>query len=217
MITVGLVAEGTHDFIMLRPLISAELKKRGIEEIQFRALQPTPDETGKMSEGGWTKVLAWCQTYNGMNIETFFTPLFAGDPPCDVIIIHMDGDALECVEPHTTKQIPENPPITERVAVVVDILEEWLSTPKERKSKIAFAVPVLQTEAWILAVEDGSKSYHDVDAKSEFRKTHSGRGRFEAYYMRKVTAACTGEFQLPTCPSYRAFAELCAGVEIGVT
>lgn len=212
-VTVGLVVEGTHDFVMLSPFIVEELKKRGATEVIFKKLQPTPDETGKMTEGGWTKVLAWCQTYGGTNIETFFTPLFADDPACDIIIIHMDGDALEQIAPHTDVAIPETPDVQTRVDTITLAISKWLASPS-RDEKLAYAIPVLQTEAWVLAVSDPGSTFNALDAKAAFRSEHTGRGRLHGYYEAKVSQAFASGFVPPKCDSYTSFQTQCAQITI---
>jgi hypothetical protein len=214
MVTVGLVAEGTHDFIMLEPFIRAELSKKNINNLSFRTLQPTPDETGKMSRGGWARVLTWCQTYAGANIDTFFTPLFAGDPSCDIIVIHLDGDALEQIEPHTSVAIPQNPDPSSRVASLVAAVEEWLNAAPETRRRLVCAIPVQHTEAWVLAAEDNGHDYSSDDAKAEFRKEHTRKGGLERFYRQKVLAATRGAFTPPSCASYQAFAGECDAVEL---
>ena len=135
MVTVGLVAEGTHDFIMLESFIKAELAKKGVAEVKIRTPQPTPDETGTMSRGGWTRVLAWCKTHSAEKIDTFFSPLFANDPACDLVVLHVDGDALEHMGSHTTRVIPQDPSVEARVAAVMEAIEEWLDLAPERRKK----------------------------------------------------------------------------------
>lgn len=165
MAVIGIVAEGTHDFIMLDPFIRAELAKKVGQGITIKALQPAPDATGKMTDGGWGKVMGWCQKYAGAKLETFFKPLFSGDVPCDAIIVHLDGDALEVMAPHTAVVIPSgqlNPDA--RVKLVVAALEGILS-PAARRNKVAFAVPVLHTEAWVLAAENSHPSPASIDKK----------------------------------------------------
>jgi hypothetical protein len=208
MFKVGLVAEGTHDFIMLSPLIAHELAKLSIHEVVFRSLQPIQDETGKMSGGGWSRVLSWCQRYNGPALDTFFAPLFEGDAGCDAIVIHLDGDALALIAPHTTVAIPSpNPDIKIRVQTIAKAIEGWLATDQERRQKLALAIPVLSSEAWILAAESFAGDPSAVDAKVEFRKEHDFRTmKLEHYYAQRVKKATEPLAVEPSCDSYCAFA-----------
>lgn len=206
MLTIGLVAEGAHDFIMLEPFIRREVRRRTGREIRFRKLQPAPDQTGTMADGGWSRVIAWCKLYAGDAIETFFTPVFAGDVPCDVIIVHLDGDALEEVRAHTTVIIPSPVPSIEvRLCVLTEVLEECLAASPDSRRRIALALPVLQTEAWMLAAEGDSGRVEGIDAKREFRRSyrqHSG-GMAKKYTSRVRNIGANPNAEV--CISYQRF------------
>lgn len=148
MLTIGLVAEGPHDFIMLKPIIADLLKRRTSSQLDFRELQPIQDETGSHTGGGWSRVMAWCKDHSGERTRTFFTPLFSNQRPCDIIVIHLDGDALELVKPHTDIEIPET--IIEvdlRLHLLKAITKEWLTSPPKIEERTAFAFPVLHSES----------------------------------------------------------------------
>ncbi|UXR93895.1 hypothetical protein [Agrobacterium tumefaciens] len=216
MLTVGLVAEGTHDYLMLEPFIRRELSKREIDDITFKFLQPYQDATGSMSGGGWPRVVAWCKTHSGTGLETFFTPLFAGDPECDVIIIHVDGDALEMLVPHTAVQIsiPVPDKVT-RVDTLVAAIEDFLNAPTSCRSKIALALPVLHTEAWILAAENYPQDPCTIDAKAEFRNSYDfTQTRLADYYRQKVAAATGSNWTDPACYSYSKFSSEVGGLDL---
>jgi len=205
MLTVGLVVEGPHDLIMLEPVIGRQIKLSHGADVRFRRLQPFPDAIGNFSSGGWPRVLAWCKNNSGSGIETYFEPLFAADPPCDVIIIHLDGDVMEHLHPHTKTKIPASQvaPI-DRVEIIHKALEEWLDLAEDNRAKIAFAVPVLQSEAWILAAEGSVANVENINAKDEFRKSwsHKADGPLGAYYLKRtlgvkdslsaISASCSG-------------------------
>jgi hypothetical protein len=207
MITIGLVAEGWHDYLMLEPLISAELGRRTTERLSFKHLHPMQDATGSYDRGGWSKVLAWCISNSGDGLETYFTPLFAGDPACDLIVVHLDGDALESLGPHTVVSVPDGPiPVSVRIATLTSIVEDWLKPDPERRRRLALALPVQHTEAWILCAE-GVVNCEEVDAKTLFRGTFSRRGghKLSAFYKRRSNAIRVEEQRMEKSISYQSF------------
>lgn len=189
MITVGLVVEGPHDYLLLMPLISAELRKRYDQEVRFKELQPEADQTGSYSGGGWPRVVAWCKDNAGERLNSYFTPLFEGDPPCDAIVVHMDGDALEHLGPHTSR--PRTAGSKKRVASVRMALSSWLQVPGPLRTKLAIAIPVLQTEAWILCSEKFASNCDAHAAKDVFRSTYRPKddGSMASFYKKRAEKA----------------------------
>lgn len=203
MPVVGLVVEGTHDYVMLEPLIEHEIREKFKLEVKFKHLQPTPDATGGHADGGWDRVKGWCDNYAGDQIETFFTPLFETDEICDLIVIHVDGDVVELANLHKGKNQLS---VRDRVKTISNSIESWLNCPKEHSKKIIHAIPVLQTEAWILASE--GISYENKNSKSEFRKTYtkSKDGKIKDYYRSRSTGAKAGYANAHRyCTSYNIF------------
>lgn len=207
---VGLVAEGTHDFLMLSPLVEAEIKLRFNEEVEFVELQPEQDATGTYSDGGWARVLAWCTLHSGPAINTFLEPLFGNEPQCDVIIIHLDGDALEPCMPHTSIVVPPGPySVSDRVDLMVEIIENWLSVSAAIRGRLALAIPVMQTEAWIIASVPADPGNSEAcDAKATFRANYAGpqSGPLRDFY-RAGGISCVGgrDRVLQRCASYDRF------------
>lgn len=208
MITVGLVAEGPHDFIMLAPLIRAEFKKKSSEELSFRKLQPQVDATGATTEGGWGRVVGWCQRYAGNQLSTFFEPLFSDELPCDAVIVHMDGDALEMISKHLGVQISTGTiSIGDRVDMIVKILEDIIALNSEQRKGLAFAIPVQHTEAWMLSASPKHQGdFSNKEAKKIFRNQYDFRKKkkLKQYYEEK-TVECTNNGELPSCVSYKKF------------
>ena len=214
MVTVGLVVEGTHDFLMLQPLVTVELRKRTADAISFRHLQPMQDATGSYGGGGWSRVATWCLTNAGANLETFFSPLFANDPGCDLIVIHLDGDALEKLEPHTQIAIPQQPiSVQQRVSTLTAIIDRWLSISAQRRSNLAFALPVLHTEAWIVCAE-GIHHCEAIDAKQLFRSTFvpATHGKLAVFYENRSSAVQPVYAHMQHSISYQAFSQEVAAV-----
>lgn len=202
MIHIGLVVEGAHDYIMLEPLLLHELGQNGYHDVRFKYLQPVADAVGKIDRGGWPRVKAWCERYAGDQIETFFTPLFANDPPCDAIVVQMDGDTLELAG---IASPPAPVSVQQRASAVASAVSGWLSLQPHRNKHVAFAVPVLQTEAWVLGAE-GLRFEH-ADAKQEFRKSYSASGgKLSAFYRGRVVRARPGYSTIcDHCDSYIIF------------
>ena len=205
-VVIGMVAEGTHDYLMLEPAIRVELEQRLNDTVQFRHLQPMPDATGTYSDGGYSQVVTWCSRFAGVGIETFYKPLFAGDRPCDFVVVHMDGDALEDVRSHTSVVFPDPVPPDKRVSIGVRVIEAWLNLSPERRSTLAIAVPVLHSEAWILGAE-GVANCEAIDAKALLRSTHSrqAHGTMAVFYGTRAKAAAPAIAAMQLSPSYLAF------------
>lgn len=206
MVTVGLVAEGVHDFFMLDPFIRKVLSDRIGTTIRYRNLQPMPDQTGNLGDGGWSRVIAWCKNNAGDRLETFFTPLFAGEQPCHAIVVHLDGDALEVVGSHTSVVIPSDVrDVSQRVTLLSDVLKECLSLHESRRRKIAFAIPVLQTEAWILAAEGFVGDVEAINSKNEFRKKFPKKVGGAAKRYRKRALDIGDNVPKDNCVSFQHF------------
>ena len=215
MITIGLVAEGPHDLITLSALIAAEVAKKTGEAVKFKHLQPYPDATGEYSGGGWARVVAWCLENTGEHLKTFFAPLFAGDTACDILVIHLDGDAMNLVAPHTVVQLPAKPTTDQaRVEYLKDAVLGWLQPTEEHSKTLVFAVPILQTEAWVLLAEGVVADCEKINAKEAFRATHV-RGRLADYYDRRARLASRRiDYIAAASYSYRAFRE---GLEVHIS
>lgn len=189
MINIGLVVEGPHDLLMLPPLVAAEIGRRTKEQVRFIELQPTPDATtGTYSDGGWYRVTAWCKANAGAKFRSFFVPLFEDSPACDAILIHMDGDALEHIAPHTAISFPVAPySPTQRTDLVSKAIESWLSIPERDRRQVAFAIPVMQSEAWILCSSSTIADCEQIDAKGRLQRSYRRRkhGPLAAFYTLK--------------------------------
>ena len=208
MITIGLVAEGPHDLITLSALIAAEVAKKSGEPVRFKHLQPYPDATGEYSGGGWPRVVAWCLDNAGDHLKTFFAPLFAGDAACDFLVIHLDGDAMDLVAPHTTVQLPAHPVTDQtRVQYLKEAVLGWLQPTAAHSGALVFAIPILQTEAWVLLAEGVVADCEKINAKEAFRATHT-RGKMADYYSRRAGLASKRTDSIAEASySYRALRE----------
>lgn len=215
-ILIGMVAEGSHDFVMLEPLIKAEFFKRGISDVAFKPLQPLVDATGaSTTDGGWGQVLSWCKRYEGSKIQTFFKPLFANEQACDAVILHLDGDALEEIVPKTSITIPV--PISnnkQRSSLVVDCLLDVIKSPIEFSERLAFAVPVQHTEAWLVSMNNNGQDCSVGDAKSIFRNGYNFKSEKLLNFYKRTTAACVAAGGKPACGSYEHFEEQLLAVKI---
>jgi hypothetical protein len=218
MLTLGLVAEGPHDIITLREILGAELSSLGIGQFQFRALQPTVDASGQYSDGGWTRVVGWAQEYSGEALETYFQPLFAGDPACDIIVVHLDGDAA----PHVANVLQMPAPAEGDVAMCVEFvcsaIRQMLAPSAVREDQVAQAVPVLHTEAWVLAAEGVVEQCETIEAKRVLQSTysHARNGPLANYYEKRATGAAKHiERMARNAESYQLFSEQFRAVALG--
>lgn len=206
---IGIVAEGQHDFLMLEPLLRSAARSRGVDDISVIALQPRSDATmGSSADGGWPRVMGWCQRHSAEKLATYFYPLFEDQPAVDVLLLHLDGNAVDLCSFHTARPLPSAPyKIGDRFAHLQAVLIEWLSPSAEFSQKLAFAIPTLHTEAWILAaLQTIETPYEELDAKDVLRRTFR-RPRYEklALFYGRVSAqsAAMEERIADRCVSYQ--------------
>lgn len=136
---VGFVCEGSTDIVVLRRVVEATLG-----EIDARTLSPVTDDLDRQQPGtaaGWSQVRAWCQDL------TSFDELFKPDlgDPFDALVIAIDLDiAIRAglAKAHGNLAAYD---ATQLCALV----KSWL--PKPIPGRIIIAIPVMATEAWVLA------------------------------------------------------------------
>jgi len=164
MVTIGIVAEGGTDCVVIEGFIRQWLVDKAIVvDLQFRPIQPEIDATsGIYGRGGWTYVRTWCEQ-NDPAIRTaqIFRPLFSTDSPCDFLIVQLDGD----IPIDATNAVPDcntDNPISsaQRGLNARSVLDHWLWPNKTLKNPSNFSdehisvTPVLCTETWIVAALD---------------------------------------------------------------
>lgn len=215
MVNVGLVVEGPHDVIMLSPIIAYEFKKRRNEEVNFIPIQPTQDASGAYGHGGWTKVMAWCLANSGANLQSQFEPLFAGDPRLDLIVIHLDGDALDLVRGCVPSPLPpSNASVPDRMVGLEAAVASWLQPSEESRKRLLMAFPTMQTECWILAAEGHVQTSEHVNAKDIFRANHRPDRSVTPLYRKRVRDAAPGFGNIgQICQSYGHFEAGLAAIE----
>jgi hypothetical protein len=157
---VGLVTEGPTDQIVLRELLQSHIKtKRPNVQLEFVALQPTPDRTSSGYQGGWFVVYKWCldNTPQSRAGQLLSGALFAdgmSDQQCDVIVVHLDTDAIAEYRPH--HQVPDEPDLYAqpniRAEFVRRILEQWLWPNGAVADDKHIAAPIVEAvETWLVA------------------------------------------------------------------
>ncbi|MCB9760509.1 MAG: hypothetical protein H6739_11775 [Alphaproteobacteria bacterium] len=159
--TVGLVAEGVTDLVVIERIVRESLEGAGLAagELRFEMLQPERDATsGQWSDGGHGHVKAWCLRYPpGLRLGSFLQPLFAGVPArCDLIVVHLDADVIVPIAHAEGLGVPD--PLTAFAQGVLTraVLERWLwpdpTRPGEGRHTLLPAVQA--TETWIVAGAD---------------------------------------------------------------
>lgn len=208
MTNVGIVAEGSNDFPILQVFIENILPTTFPRPINFVTLQPEPDATtGRYRGGGWGRVIGWCDNYSTGGLSTYFAPLFEGDIKLDFIVIHIDGDILPacanfCNYPHDVNICDANT----KVIHMEKIIEIRLNATVEHKKMLAIAVPLLHTEAWIMAgVDPNSQPWEAVDAKEAFLLNRGNVKRADFYRIETQRAAANLELIRQQCVSFVRF------------
>ncbi|HWO23365.1 MAG TPA: hypothetical protein VNO30_31710 [Kofleriaceae bacterium] len=113
-------------------------------EIDPRPLQPETDALDRQVAGGrsgWSEVRTWCQRVS--SLDEYFDP-DVGEP-IDLLVVAVDLDIA--IGAGVTKR-PAN--LTAYDATeLCKIIKSWL--PEPLPGRVVIAIPVMSTEAWILA------------------------------------------------------------------
>lgn len=136
---VGFVCEGSTDIVILRRVVESVLG-----DIDPRPLQPETDALDRQVVGaraGWSEVRAWCERAN--SLDEYFDP-YVGEP-FDLLVVAVDLDIA--VRAGLTKR-PSNLEAYD-ASELCKIVKSWLPAPLP--SRVVIAIPVMATEAWILA------------------------------------------------------------------
>jgi hypothetical protein len=148
-ISIGLVAEGKTDLIIIEAALRACLKN------PFVVTLLQPEATRPAMQGGWGGVYKWCRAEAAMGY-----PSLELDPRLaffDLLIIHIDADVandsysaigespidvlpLPCFQPC--------PPPEASVEALRSVLISWLGNTA-LGSKALFCIPSKTTEAWL--------------------------------------------------------------------
>lgn len=215
MVRVGVVCEGSHDYIFIKEVTEQLLSDRGFSEVIVTPLQPTIDATSRQIDGGgWSAVIEWCKTQGGDAWIKYFRPtLFATSEIYDAVIVHLDGDVLEISNMFTPGEIAAVRNVPERVSAIKGLIERTLALGVEFSSNLITAIPVRQTEAWLLAALRPTARDHEA---RDYKRTTKRilRRRFSGSAADQV-AACgrTARAQLAdiraACFSFEQFAADC--------
>ncbi len=148
-LTIGLVAEGPTDSLLLELLIDQLLQAKH----HYVELQPKLSKTGGFGKhgGGWRGVHAWCQTLaeDSQKLKAHFLQL-------NLLIIHIDADVACENEINCAKPCPPAQDSCEALAQRVMTWLGYLAT----NNKLVLCIPADNTEAWVLAAHDIQTPYH---------------------------------------------------------
>jgi hypothetical protein len=180
-ITVGIVAEGGSDCVVLETLLTAYFDKVPARDfsLSFKNLQPYTDNTSKSgySEGGWEQVYKWCLGNPPQDRANalFGAPLFADgmdEFQCSALLVHMDADICEKIGDKSN--IDPVPSLTQSTAVrgkfIYETLSSWLWPDEKKEDLRHILVPAVEsTEAWLVAglseEDKDPECDHDIQRK----------------------------------------------------
>jgi hypothetical protein len=151
---IGVVCEGSHDFLLLRELVTEQLTQQGYGDIVFEAVQPRVDATSMQKDrGGWAAVVEWCKRNSGGQWDVYFNaPIFATSAIYDAIVIHLDGDVVRLSGKFTAaEQALAQGGVGNCISVVEGWIQRLVQPSPSNAANLLGAVPVLHAEAWILA------------------------------------------------------------------
>ncbi len=155
--TIGIVAEGTSDKIIIEALIGHLVPGEHV----FLSLQPLRDiaEKGDPSNG-WKGVRQWCfenLAQTGLTLDEFLST--EEGRPIDLLIIHLDAgvawerDLQEGIEPPFDAPDAATlcAPIGNADAHLRRIAARWLNASEPLSPKLVFAIPAEDMETWVFA------------------------------------------------------------------
>jgi hypothetical protein len=157
-LNIGLVAEGSTDFVLIHAALKAVLDRAFI----LTQLQPEP--TFAYRGGGWCGVLKWC-TETGARIPASLDtdPLLS---QFDLLILHIDVDVInasytDCgtaIASHSVSTpwpaLPGGapcPPANTQAAYLEGALTAWLAPVKPGPKKTVMCLPAQCSGAWLAA------------------------------------------------------------------
>lgn len=162
-ITIGIIAEGGGDCVVIGSLLSAYVKTLNLKNcaIHFKGIQPYVDNTSRSeySEGGWEQIYKWCiSNPPDARSEVFFgVPLFADgmdEHNCSALIVHMDADICEAIGDKTSVvPVPKaGASASVRGKFIADVLGEWLWPEGFNIDSRHIIAPAVESiEAWLVA------------------------------------------------------------------
>lgn len=222
-LNVGLVCEGSHDYIVLSNFVSQIIREFGETVNSIDALQPKISATFQITGGGWTEVRSWCRQDHGQGYRKYLDkPIFASSKHYDILIIHVDGDVVSLCNDHPLDSLDiEGMPIEDIVTALKDaIMNHWLSVDPSHSERIVSCIPVRHIESWLsVAVGPSIPNCETINLKDLFRsgpaKSLAKEWR-DCYRKSAIEAAKhTGKIR-SECISYQTFeadlrtsAELC--------
>jgi len=153
-LTIGIVAEGPSDFMLLEQLINSLL------EGEYDYIRLHPETKFGVRERGWQGVRAWCQMV-ATEFESLAIFLNGATPTLDLLVIHIDADVastINCEHPC--------PPAQDSCDAIAQCLINWLGNPSTQEP-LVLCIPAQNTEAWVLAADNPkTKSpYHNPPEK----------------------------------------------------
>lgn len=210
---VGVVCEGSHDFLVVSQFISKIIREFGETVESIKCLQPEISAAFlQTTAGGWAQVKSWCEAQEGKGYRKFIDkPLFATSTHYDLLIVHLDGDVVEhCEIPPLEGLAIEGMRVVDVVeALKQAILSSWLDLDPAHDGRVVACIPVRHLEAWLSAAVGPAMPSHElIDTKLPFRGglAFDRRGTMRQSYTK---AASDASLRLPTiraaCESFRLF------------
>ncbi len=136
MLRVGIIAEGSTDFLVLE-----EIMKTVTPDIEFVRIHPAP--VPSRLGNGWRGVKAWCQE-NGPDLEVYLAGVRS--QPLNLLVIHADcsmADKLGANRPC--------PPAEDTAMALKQMIEtNWLGRVPLPEFVI-LATPAMSSDAWVVA------------------------------------------------------------------
>ena len=164
MTRIGVVCEGSHDFIVLSAFVKAAMKPVVVNVLP---IQPAIDATMRQDgDGGFHHVKAWCLRNSGKSFyQNIGTGLFDGSTAYDHILVHLDGDVVEKTDWFTTQEIATaKSGVRQRCSIVRKWIENSLAFGGG--DELCSAIPVFTTDAWVLATIRPNRSFEHVEFKN---------------------------------------------------
>lgn len=153
-LTIGVVAEGPTDYVIIEALI----QKFVPGEHNFLLLQPEGSATAGFGTrgGGWPGVQRFCELIPSEfgGLQAFMSKT---TPHMDILVIHLDGDVAR------EKGIAcfvEGPDIIQTSENLKEKILGWLKADRSDQ-QVVFCIPFDNSETWVLCAFDVNTDYHN--------------------------------------------------------
>lgn len=209
---IGVVCEGSHDFLVLKAIVSSICTENKIKLDEFAPIQPKLSATfTQEGGGGWARVKSWCEQGNGTFHRTFLDqPIFTSSQVYDLLFIHIDGDVVDLCDHHPLAGLSAASLSPDKIVSHLEnaLIDTWMKVREEHIDRVVACIPIRHLEAWLLAALAPQLGLELQDTKDVFRTAMVGKYSEKAQELYEGAAldACQNLASMrANCASYANF------------